>query len=101
MGEVRVRKIQEFIKQEVSAMLLREIKDPRVGFVTVTDAKITGDLREATVYVSLYGSPEENGQRYRYCGSRRDISGRLWASGWEFAMHRRLPLRKIHRWITA
>ncbi|EFD93260.1 30S ribosome-binding factor RbfA [Megasphaera lornae] len=59
MGEVRVRKIQEFIKQEVSAMLLREIKDPRVGFVTVTDAKITGDLREATVYVSLYGSPEE------------------------------------------
>lgn len=47
MGELRVRKIQEFIKQEVSKMLLNELKDPRIGFVTVTDARITGDLRDA------------------------------------------------------
>ena len=53
MGELRVRKIQEFIKQEVSKMLLNELKDPRIGFVTVT-----GDLRDATVYVSLFGSDE-------------------------------------------
>lgn len=59
MGEVRARKIQEFIKQEVSAIILRELKDPRLGFVTVTDARITGDLREATVYVSLFGSDRE------------------------------------------
>ena len=59
MGELRVRKIQEFIKQEVSNILLRELKDPRLGLVTVTDARITGDLREATVYVSLFGKPEE------------------------------------------
>ena len=59
MGELRVRKIQEFIKQEVSNILLRELKDPRLGFVTVTDARITGDLREETVYVSLFGKPEE------------------------------------------
>ena len=59
MGELRVRKIQEFIKQEVSNILLRELKDPRLGFVTVTDARITGDLREATVYVSLFGKAEE------------------------------------------
>lgn len=58
MGELRVRKIQEFIKQEVSKMLLNELKDPRIGFVTVTDARITGDLRDATVYVSLFGSDE-------------------------------------------
>lgn len=56
MGELRARKIQEFIKQEVSNIVLRELKDPRLGFVTVTDAKITGDLREATVYVSLFGN---------------------------------------------
>ena len=56
MGELRVRKIQEFIKQEVSRIILQELKDPRLGFVTVTDARITGDLREATVYVSLFGS---------------------------------------------
>ncbi|MGE1061116.1 30S ribosome-binding factor RbfA [Megasphaera paucivorans] len=59
MGEMRVRKIQEFIKQEVSNILLKELKDPRIGFVTVTDAKITGDLREATVYVSLFGDEKK------------------------------------------
>ncbi|MBS5582883.1 MAG: 30S ribosome-binding factor RbfA [Megasphaera sp.] len=59
MGELRVRKIQEFIKQEVSNIILRELKDPRMGFVTVTDAHITGDLREATVYISLFGSDED------------------------------------------
>ena len=59
MGELRVRKIQEFIKQEVSNIILRELKDPRIGFITVTDARITGDLREATVYVSLFGSDAE------------------------------------------
>lgn len=53
MSELRVRKMQEFIKQEVGNMLLRELKDPRLGFVTVTGVKLTGDLREATVYVSL------------------------------------------------
>ena len=41
MGELRVRKIQEFIKQEVSRIILQELKDPRLGFVTVTDARIT------------------------------------------------------------
>ena len=52
MGELRVRKIQEFIKQEVSKMLLNELKDPRIGFVTVTDARITG-----SPFISLKKSP--------------------------------------------
>ena len=59
MSELRVRKMQEFIKQEVSSMLLREVKDPRLGFVTVTGVHLTGDLREATVDVSLFGSEKE------------------------------------------
>ncbi len=59
MAELRVRKIQEFIKQEVGKLLLNGIKDPRLGFTTVTDVKVTGDLREATVYVSLFGSEKE------------------------------------------
>lgn len=59
MSELRVRKMQEFIKQEVSSMLLREVKDPRLGFVTVTGVHLTGDLRDATVYVSLFGSEKE------------------------------------------
>ena len=62
MSELRVRKIQELIKQEVSSMLLKEIKDPRLGFVTVTGVHLTGDLREATVYVSLFGSDREKAE---------------------------------------
>ena len=59
MSELRVRKIQEFIKQEVGQMLLRDLKDPRLGFITVTGVKVTGDLREAVIYVSLFGGAEE------------------------------------------
>lgn len=59
MSELRVRKLQEFIKQEVSSMLLYDLKDPRLGFITVTSVHLTGDLREATIYVSLFGKPEE------------------------------------------
>ena len=46
MSDVRVRKLQEFIKQEVSQMLMRGLKDPRIGFTTITDVHVTGDLRE-------------------------------------------------------
>src|SRR4051812_19619207 len=45
--------------RELVASLLREIKDPRLGMVTITDARITGDLREATVYYTVLGDPAE------------------------------------------
>ena len=57
--QLRVEKLQELIKQEMSKMLLREIKDPRIGFVTVTDVEMTGDLREAKIYVSIMGNDEQ------------------------------------------
>lgn len=59
MGQLRIEKVQEFIKQEISKIILTEIKDPRVGFVTVTNVEVTGDLRNAKVYVSLMGSDEQ------------------------------------------
>ncbi len=59
MSELRVRRIQEFIKQEIGSMLLRDIKDSRLGFVTVTGVAVTGDFRQATVYVSLMGKDKE------------------------------------------
>ena len=49
--------------QIVAEMLERRIKDPRLGFVTVTDTRITGDLREATVYYTVYGSDAERADR--------------------------------------
>ena len=40
-------------------MLERRIKDPRLGFVTITDTRITGDLRDATIFYTVYGSDED------------------------------------------
>lgn len=55
----RQEKIQGLLKQEISDILHREFKDPRLGFVTVTDTEITPDLRHARVFVSVLGSEEE------------------------------------------
>ena len=59
MDPARAKKLGERITQIVAEMLDRRIKDPRLGFVTVTDAKVTGDLREATVFYTVYGSEQE------------------------------------------
>ncbi len=59
MGRLRVEKVQEFIKQEASKIILNELKDPRIGFATVTQVEATGDLRSAKIYVSLMGSDEQ------------------------------------------
>ncbi len=59
MSQLRTEKVQEFIKQELSKIILTELKDPRIGFVTVTRVEVTGDLRTAKAYVSLMGSEEE------------------------------------------
>ena len=59
MDSGRANKLADRIAQIVAEFLERRVKDPRLGFVTVTDAKITGDLREATVYYTVYGSADE------------------------------------------
>lgn len=59
MGNPRYIKVAEQIKVIVAGMLERRIKDPRLGFVTLTDVKITGDGREATVFYTVLGSEEE------------------------------------------
>ena len=51
----RARKLAVRIRQIVSAAIESQIKDPRLGMVTVTDARVTGDLREATVFYTVYG----------------------------------------------
>ncbi len=59
MDPARARKLSGRIAQIVAEMLERRIKDPRLGFVTVTEARLTNDLREATVFYTVYGSAEE------------------------------------------
>ena len=62
MAKLRVEKMQELIKQELSQIILREMKDPRIGFVTVTQVRMSSDLFRAEVYLSLLGSDEETKQ---------------------------------------
>jgi ribosome-binding factor A len=59
MDSGRATRLADRIAQIVAEMLERGVKDPRLGFVTVTDARLTGDLREATVYYTVYGSPDD------------------------------------------
>ena len=65
MGQLRVEKVQELIKQEISKIVLTEIKDPRVGFVTITQVEVTGDLLSAKIYVSLMGSDEQKADTWK------------------------------------
>ena len=53
--DARARKLADRIRVIVAQMLETRVKDPRLGFVTVTDARITGDLRDATVFYTVYG----------------------------------------------
>jgi ribosome-binding factor A len=59
MDAARARKLADRISQIVAEMLERRVKDPRLGFVTVTEARLTNDLREATVFYTVYGSDRE------------------------------------------
>ena len=59
MAKVRVEKLQELMKQEISDIIFHELKDPRIGFVTVTSVACTEDLREAKVYVSVMGDEKK------------------------------------------
>jgi len=55
----RAERLAEQIKEEVSLIIAGEVEDPKVGFVTVTDAKLSADLRNAKIYVSVLGSADE------------------------------------------
>ncbi len=55
----RLARVNELIRAELAKMILHELKDRRVGFVTVTGVEVTPDLRNATVLVSVMGSEKE------------------------------------------
>ena len=58
MSAERMRRVDEAMREVLSDVLTHDLKDPRVGFVTVTDVKTSPDLRHARVYVSVLGDPE-------------------------------------------
>ena len=55
----RAAKMADRIKVIIAKVLERGIKDPRMGFVTITDVRVTGDLQHASVFYTVYGTDEE------------------------------------------
>ena len=55
----RLDRVNQLIKEEISLVLQRELKDPRLGFVTVTEVETTGDLKLAKVFVSVLGNDNQ------------------------------------------
>lgn len=59
MAELRAHRVAEQMKKELGDILSRKIKDPRVGFVTVTDVEVTGDLQQANIFISVLGDEKK------------------------------------------
>jgi ribosome-binding factor A len=59
MSSPRVRKIADRIQVTVAEMLERRVKDPRLGFVTVTDVRVSGDTQHASVFYTVFGEEEQ------------------------------------------
>ena len=59
MASRRVERLSDLIKQEASTIIRGEMRDPRVGFITVTSVDLSQDLRHAKIFVSIMGSEDE------------------------------------------
>jgi ribosome-binding factor A len=59
MQRKRLDRVNQLIREEISLLLQRELKDPRLGFITVTAVETTPDLRSAKVFVSVLGDDQQ------------------------------------------
>lgn len=55
----RSQRVSDLIREEIADIIMNKVKDPRLGFVTVTGAKITEDLKIATIYISIFKEEEK------------------------------------------
>jgi len=72
-SEARAERVAALIHEEVAKLLTKGVKDPRIGFVSVTHVRMSRDLRYANIYVSLLGEHTEQ---------RRSLAGLQSSSGW-------------------
>jgi ribosome-binding factor A len=82
MGADRMRRVDEAIRQVIGGVVAGELKDPRVGFVTVTDVRTSADLSHARVYVSVLGDEQRradslDGLRSAHGYLQRRVAGEL------------------------
>ena len=94
----RTEKVDELLRQEITSIVARDVADPRVGFVTITNVETTPDLRHAKVWVSVIGQPSERDATVSALGRampfvRRELGSRL--------RLRRIPDLHVHLDDTA
>jgi ribosome-binding factor A len=78
----RPEKVEHFIKEELSEIIRREVRDPRIGFVSITDVEMSVDLRHARIFVSVLGDEDAkaatmDGLRSALGYIRRELGSRL------------------------
>jgi ribosome-binding factor A len=89
MGERRVVRVEQLLKEELSTVLQQELKDPRIGFVTVTRVKVSADLGHAKVFISVMGDTE---------AKERTMSGAASAAGYiQRVLGSRIKMRSLPR----
>ncbi len=109
----RSEKVADLIQKEVSQMLLRSIKDPRIGFVTITKVTVSEDCRFARVYFSVAGTLAERESSEKGLNSakgyvRKELGRRIrlrytpeivfqFDPSVEYAIHMEEVIRDIHR----
>ncbi len=77
--KLRANRVGEQMKKELGDIISRKIKDPRIGFVTVTDVQVSGDLQIAKVYISVLGDEEQKENTFkRFSEGKRLYSFRNW-----------------------
>jgi len=83
----RTRQVGEFMREELTDIIRREVKDPRIGFFSLTAVDMSPDLRSAKIYVSVLGTDEE---RVSTLTALRSASGFI-----RFHLKPRLRMRQI------
>lgn len=71
--QARRRKVEDRIQTTVARLLERRIKDPRIGFTTITDCKVTGDLQHATIFYTVYGDEDDRKKTARALKSSKGL----------------------------
>jgi ribosome-binding factor A len=69
----RARKLSDRIRVVVAETLERQVKDPRLGFITITDARVTGDLHDATVFYTVLGDDKARAETAAALESARGV----------------------------
>jgi ribosome-binding factor A len=94
MASARMRRVNEAVREVLSARLAEGLKDPRIGFITVTSVETSPDLRHARVFVSVLGDDDERAQALEGLASSRGyLQGRV---GSELRMKRTPMLEFVY-----